>query len=211
MSNLEIDQILLLEDREELSRWLKKLLSKGYPHAKVVNEKTLTAATKAIEERAFNLALVDLGLPDGTGLELIRKLSQRHKDCFIVVVTIFDDSDHLFAALKAGAHGYLLKDESEADMLSALQGVLTNKPPISPRMALKMVEYFRSEQKQVDLLSEREREVLSLISTGHSVKQAAELLGISWHTVGDHVKSLYKKLGINTRAQAAQAAKNMGL
>ena len=211
MSNIDIKNIFLLEDRAELSVWLEDLLNKSFPNAKVSCENTLTKALKRINQQDFQLALIDLGLPDGSGIEAIRSLSKLQEQCVVVVVTIFDDSEHLFAAFRVGAHGYLLKDESFENLNEALLGIVEGKPPISPRMAIKMVEHFRETEAVQSMLSDREKEVLSLISQGHSVKQAAEILNVSWHTLGEHVKNIYKKLGINTRAQAAQKAQELGL
>jgi DNA-binding NarL/FixJ family response regulator len=211
VSNIDIKEILLLEDRIELRTWLMDLLAKSFPKVNLTCESTLAGALQSIQNKSFQIALVDLGLPDGSGVEAIQSLAKLQEHCFIVVVTIFDDSEHLFSALKAGAHGYLLKDEKDESLIEALLGILEGKPPISPRMAMKMVQHFHHDIDMASLLSLREKEVLSLISKGLSVKQAAEQLDISWHTVGDHVKSLYKKLNINSRAQAVKRASELGL
>lgn len=207
----EIVNILIVEDKPDLRDWLSTLMLESFPDARVQCRENLAMGLLCIEQSSFQVALIDLGLPDGSGIELIRTLREQQPKCFSIVMTIFDDSEHLFQALKAGAYGYLLKDEDDQDLLLAFKGIIDGKPPISPKVAQMMIEYFHSAKRSTVSLTERETEVLTLIAKGFSVKKTADLLDMSRHTVSDHVKQIYRKLNINSRAEASLKAVHLGL
>ena len=211
MNNKVINNILLLEDKHDLSEWIKGLLSQTYPNATIYYAENIKEAHSLVKQHDFQLGLLDLGLPDGDGTDIIRALKSQQPACLSIVMTIFDDSDHLFTALKAGAYGYLLKDEDDDDLLKALQGIIDGKPPISPRIAQMMIAFFQKQECSDFKLTDRETDVLTLISKGHSVKKAADLLTISPYTAADHVKQIYQKLNINSRAEATVKAIDLGL
>lgn len=161
------------------------------------------------------VALIDLGLPDGSGIEVIRVLMHTVPTALAVVATIYDDDAHLFDAIAAGAGGYLLKDRDGAVMEEYLRRIHGGEPPLSPSMARRMLEHFRRPlpcpaAPAVDL-TPRERDVLSLLGRGLRTAEVARLLSVSEHTVATHKKSLYSKLNISSRAEAALEARNLGL
>lgn len=206
---------LILEDMPESQEMLCEIAAAAFPDIEcecVADIKSALAHTKS----CFQLALIDLSLPDGSGIEIIQKLATECPGCTIVVATIFDDDEHLFPALRAGAHGYLLKDEAPEVLVKQLHGIRDGQPPLSPSVARRMLSHFRDEneaaqtEQQVSL-SPREREVLGLLARGISIAAIAQEMGISHHTVGDHVKNIYRKLNISSRAEAALQARNMGL
>lgn len=165
-----------------------------------------------------DLALVDLDLGDGSGLTVIEALSRLHPDCLIVVVTIYDDDAHLFPALEAGAQGYLLKDQPLEQLVQQLRGIGEGQPPLSPAIARRLIRHFARPElapagpgTPVVSLSPRETEVLTLLAQGIRLGELAERLGISRHTAGDHVKNIYRKLNISSRAEAALQAARLGL
>lgn len=135
--------------------------------------------------------------------------------CAVVVASIFDDDDNLFQALQAGAQGYLLKDQSTDWLARQLQGMAEGQLPLSPAVARRLLRHFRQPPAATgdDLaeLSPREREVLGLLAQGVHIADIGKALAISRHTVGDHVKSIYRKLNISSRAEAALRARSMGL
>ena len=163
----------------------------------------------------FDLALVDLALGDGSGLEVITQLARRQPGCAVVVASIHDDNEHLFQALQAGAQGYLLKDHPTAWLAVQLQGIAQGKPPLSPAIARRLLRHFQAPEAAqaaaAPSLSAREREVLGLLAQGVRIADIGATLGISRHTVGDHVKNIYRKLNITSRAEAALQARSMGL
>ena len=207
---------LLLEDLPDVAAWLAALLRERFPGIDVAHAPTLTQGLRLLDDdTAFDLALVDLGLPDGNGTALIQALSQRQPGCTIVVTTLFGDDAHVFPALRAGAHGYLLKDQPEEKLAAALDGILRGEPPLSPAIAQRLLRVFNappeSAHPDTEQLTLREREVLVLVSKGCRLPELAERLQISRHTVSDHLKHIYRKLKVNSRAEATLEAARLGL
>lgn len=154
-------------------------------------------------------------MPDGSGIDLVREISQNSPDTYCVIATIYDDDDHLFAALQAGAQGYLLKEQPKGELLKRLQGILLGEPPLSPAVARRVLRHFQKEvqnnPKQSTKLSNRETEVLTLIAKGLNRTDIAELLGITSNTAAGYIKTIYQKLNISSRAEATLEASRMGL
>ncbi len=159
-----------------------------------------------VDESRFDLALVDLGLPDGTGQDLIRKIRSQHQDTYIVVATIYDEEQHLVTALRNGANGYLLKDEHRDKLIDHLQGIAGKRAPVSDRALDNMINHFQTEGADQIALTDREEGVLQLIAKGYSVAETAEMLGLSANTVKSYLKTVYGKLGISSRAEATSEA-----
>ena len=186
----------------------------------------------------FKLILVDLELPDGNGMELLAELT--HYPATKIVTTLYSDDDHLFPALQCGADGYLLKEDRFEVLVEELQKIVRGQPPLSPAIARRLLTHFRSGkgggpgsqapdsgfapaaftaskpipiEKQLDheRLTPRESEVLTYLSKGFTIKEIASLMGIKWFTVNDHIKSIYKKLNVSSRAEAAVLASKQGL
>ena len=185
----------------------------------------------------FKLILVDLELPDGNGMELLAELTQY--PATKIVTTLYSDDDHLFPALQCGADGYLLKEDRFEVLVEELQKIVRGQPPLSPAIARRLLTHFRhgsggegqtsgsgfstssglTTSKPVPLetppdherLTPRESEVLTYLSKGFTIKEIASLMGIKWFTVNDHIKSIYKKLNVSSRAEAAVLASKQGL
>jgi len=207
-------RILIIEDLKEVSTWLKSLVSRVFPDA-VIDETTDYASSvewlrRTASDSLPDLALFDLGLPDGDGTDLIRLLKRRQPEATCIVTTIFDDATHLFPALRAGADGYLLKDDDEEEFVSALRGIVHGRPPLSASVAQMMLKQFQPAAVDVSLTS-REEDMLVLIANGYSVRLAAESLGITANTASGYLKNLYQKLHVTNRAEATIKAVNMGL
>lgn len=125
---------------------------------------------------------------------------------------MYDDDQHLFAALHAGASGYLLKDMPAAQFIAQLRALERGEPPLSPAIARRMIQHFNQQSAQPpNDLTPREEEVLRLIAKGYTLNQVAELLALSPHTVSGYIKTLYRKLDIRTRAEATLEATRLGL
>jgi DNA-binding NarL/FixJ family response regulator len=205
---------LIVEDIADVSAWLSDLLETLFSGIAVHTAANLALARSLLGSGLKpDLALVDLGLPDGSGTDIIQELTAARFPCTIVVTTLFADDEHLFPALRAGAHGYLLKDQPQERTIAALQGILRGEPPLSPAIAHRLLRIFNApaavEQESVSL-TPREREVLTLIAKGCRLPDLAARLGISRHTAADHVKNIYRKLDINTRAEATLKAVRLG-
>lgn len=208
-----IGKTLLVEDLPASQQWLSDMLTTAFPHVDVRLAANLAQARSQLEGFVPDLALIDLGLPDGSGVQLIRALSGAYPDCLCVVSTIFDDDQHLFPALNAGAQGYLLKDQPAEEQITLLRGIAAGRPPLSPEIAARLLEVFRGERPSPGEtgLSPREAEVLSLISKGYAINRVGDALAISHNTVATHVKNIYRKLKISSRAEACAEAIRLGL
>lgn len=213
MDVTEISTALVVEDRPATLQWLKAAVLSAFPAVQIETAESLAEARK-LANSSFDLALIDLELPDGSGVELIAELVNTQPGCVPVVATVYDDDEHLFAALRAGAHGYLLKEQGREDIARLLKGLVRGDAPLSPGIARRLLSVFRQPRQPeagVEPLTGREREVLTCIAKGYSLVEAAGLLGISHNTVAYHVKNIYQKLRINSRAEATLEAARMGL
>lgn len=206
---------LVVEDLDDARSWLREALKQAFPGIRVTEAGSLAEARAASRDALPDIALIDLGLPDGSGAELIAEIHQRDPGVLTIVTTIFDDDEHLFGALRAGAAGYLLKDQSRTDLVAMLAGIHAGYPPLSPSIARKLLQVFQAPPEAPapadHALTPREQEVLTLIAKGYSVARVAELLGITRNTAAGHVKLIYRKLDISSRAEAALEATRHGL
>lgn len=206
-------QALILEDIEEMQGWHAAILEEVYPGIVCHKASSVAAAKDLIDVERFDIALFDLALPDGSGCEAIRHLRMRQEQALGVVITIFDDDQHLFPALQAGAQGYLLKDQTRDQFIARLRNITGGEPPLSPSISRRLLAHFeRQAQPAADtVLTKREKEVLQLISKGFTLPKVADMLAISRNTAAGYVKSIYRKLNISTRAEAAMEASRIGL
>ncbi len=176
----------------------------------------VAAASGMIEAGGYDVLLCDLGLPDGNGTTLIRQEALTGRDTDILVITIFANQNKVLDAIRAGARGYLLKDERIEDCIDAIRNIRRGGSPISPIIARQLLGQIAPDpnQKQALMaspLSEREVEVLNLLSRGFSNAECAEILTVSSNTIGTHVKNIYRKLEVNSRAEALFEASSKGL
>jgi DNA-binding NarL/FixJ family response regulator len=170
---------------------------------------------------APDVLLVDLGLPDIPGIEVIRYAAEHLPACDIMVVTVFGDEAHVLGSIEAGATGYVLKDCTDAELIGHVVELRAGGSPISPLIARRLLSRMRGAGPAPGRdpagpaapvpLSERECEVLRLISNGHSYQEAAAALRISGNTVRSHVKNVYRKLAVNSAAAAVRRAAELGL
>ena len=174
---------------------------------------------KALGADGIDVALIDLGLPDGDGTELIRLATDRQPPVEAMVITVFADERHVVAAIEAGATGYLLKDADAPAVAQAIHDLLAGGSPISTSIARQLLKRFRKETDPVRPdpgdasahLTPREQEVLEVIARGYSNVEISELLGLSFHTVTSHIKNIYRKLAVRSRSEAIFEAVQQGL
>ncbi|MBL0087062.1 MAG: response regulator transcription factor [Ideonella sp.] len=209
-----MDQVLLVEDDVATRDWLAGLLS-GEGGVQVAHACGTVAEALAWLHAGHrvDIVLTDLGLPDGSGLQVIRAASRR-ANCDVLVLSIFGDESNVLAAIDAGASGYLLKDGSLDSIREHLDCLKSGGSPLSPRIARTLIRRTRAQEAALaaervvpdgtaePLLSERERDVLTGIGKGFSYAEVAEALKITTNTVRTHVRHLYEKLAVNSRAEA---------
>lgn len=214
--------VLILEDHVEAQRWLSEAVWIAFGDATVITiADTVERLCAIISERSFDLFVVDLHLPDGSGNEALIFAKHHYPDMPAVIATIYSDDDHLFPALRAGAAGYLLKDEKKADIAAMLKGILNGVPPLSPEIARRLMTHFSElpEHKtndhlasdEIPRLTGRELEALKYIVKGFSIRESADLMGISPHTVSGYIKDVYRKLHVSSRAEVTSEAVRLGL
>jgi DNA-binding NarL/FixJ family response regulator len=210
--------ILVVEDDTETREYFAEALrgDEGDDY----NDRVSTAASlrQGQEELRRNppqVLLVDLGLPDGSGLDLIRSARKLSRDIMILVITVFGDETSVIGAIEAGAQGYLLKSEAPADLRESVRQILAGGAPISPGIASHLLRRFQqaepSEHHSTSLLTPREHDVLSLMVKGLPYREAAEILGVTRNTVAGHVKNIYSKLEVSSRGEAVYEALSQGI
>ena len=211
---MNIKQCLIVEDELLFQDLMNSYLQQALPNTKqAFYANNVAEATQLLQKHPLQLAIIDISLPDGRGCELIPKLKEANEEILCVIVTIADDEETVFECLQMGADGYLLKNEPGSVLIDKLQDIVNGAPPLSGDISKKILQHFRQvdkKQKNHDL-TPRESEILSLISKGLNRTDIAELLALSHYTIADHIKSIYRKLGISSRAEATRLAIELGI
>ncbi len=222
----ERTSVLIVEDEPEfLQRFSEAVLADDGLRL-IGGVATGRAGLAMLDAQPPDVLLVDLGLPDMSGIELIRHAAQHVPGCDALVVTMFADDAHVLGSIEAGATGYLLKDAKATRIAASIHEVRAGGSPISPSIARRVLARFRIAPSDADTpataaptpvpaepspLSARETEILRLIAKGLSFETVGELLHISPHTVVTHVKNIYRKLAVHSRGEAVYEATQMGL
>ena len=190
-----------------------------FPGAHISESARVHDALELVSALKFDLALVDLGLPDGSGVDVVTRLRDVQPDAQSVVVTIHDDDEHLFPALQAGAYGYILKEQPRELIIEQLQRISQGEPPLSPSIARRVMAHFSAQSKPQPAasnmptisLTDRETEVLRAVAHGRSNAEIGAELFISYATVKTHVSRLLSKLQVRDRAQLVMLAYENGI
>lgn len=227
-SRTEIGQdtirVMLVDDDDRIQQALR-LAIETHPELNLVGQAyTLKDAMAVVEELQPEVVLVDLGLPDGSGLELIAHIHQHMPGCESMVLTVFGDEAHVISSIEAGATGYLTKDTRTADILDRLKQLRAGGSPISPVIARRLLNRFRgvatpdqlptsktAVNQEFTPLSEREQQVLEMVAKGFMQAEIADILGVSINTISTYIKRIYKKLAVNSRTSAVHRANALGL
>ena len=208
--------VMIVEDDPTFLNRFCKLVASDRAFELFAAARDGAAAWNSLACGAPDVLLVDLGLPDMSGIEVIREAARRYPGTDIMVVTVFGDEEHVLASIEAGATGYLLKDSLPDEFVDVIKALRAGGSPISPIIARQLLKKLRPANDVVPpadhpTLSARESETLSLISKGFSFTEIAALLEISPHTVTTHVKKIYQKLAVHSRGEAVYEAGRMGL
>ncbi len=221
--------VLIVEDDMLMQKRLHGLMNQlGYTDEALVCAGDLAQASAYIEDQPFAMALVDLGLPDGNGIDLIVKLRTSDPAMSILVISAWSTEDIILKALKAGANGYVLKERDDLEVILSIRSTLRGGAPIDPFIArhiLSLIDTTPSKAEQQThvttsaamesdvamVLSNREKEILNLVADGLTNREIAETLFISKYTVECHVKNMYRKLSVSSRTKAINEARLRGL
>lgn len=216
--NAALCEVLVVEDdrevREELAHTIAGAEDFSVTAALGSSREVFAALDRGL---VFEAALIDLGLPDGSGLALLPALRRARPSASLLVLTIFDDERSVVGAIRAGADGYLLKDARPEEIVSSLRQVRSGAAPVASRAARHLLPIVQrgagasSREPGAPTLTPRELEVLSLLARGCSYAETAAALGVQIGTIQTHVKSIYERLGVSSKAEATGLALRLGL
>ena len=221
MSQADPTRILVVDDDDAFRESVCAAIARDDAMVLAAQVGSVASAREAIQRGNFDVALVDLGLPDGNGIELIREIARTRPETDVMVVTVFGDEAHVLASIEAGATGYLLKRSLNDTLGATVRELRAGGSPISPVIARQLLHRFKRGTPELSQpaaavvddsgLSEREREVLLFIAKGFTVGEIANMLHLSAHTVATHVKHIYRKLAVHSHTEAVFEAGRMGL
>ena len=225
--------VMVVEDDPAFLARFCRIISQAQELSLLAAVGDLGSARSTLQRMVPDVLLTDLGLPDGSGIDLIRETAARQPQTDIMVVTVFGDEEHVIASIEAGATGYILKDSLPEEFVALIAQLRAGGSPISPVIARQLLKRFKpigatanaSPSSTANVastaqpgngaeeagLSARESEVLSLIAKGFNFAEIARLLGVSPHTITAHVKKIYQKLAVHSRGEAVYEATRMGL
>lgn len=207
--------IIIVEDEQEARERLVKLIN-AHENFELLNDAASVAdGMAALIKYKPDILLTDLGLPDGSGIEIIQAIDKNHLDCEAMVISGFQDEHNVFKALEAGAKSYIHKQDKNQKITDAILTMIAGGAPISPVIARMMLQKFKAAEAVPlplpEALTQRQIKILKLVSQGFSSKEIAAQLSISYYTVTTHIKNIYSKLQVNSRTEALNLAKLHGL
>ena len=217
-------KIALVEDDERTRSRIVKLLVKSLDNVQVQEFSEVATARRFALDNAQDYWLIDLGLPDGSGVELIRAVRALYAGARILVISVFGNAEDIVRSIEAGANGYLLKDAIDKDLLQAIAAIGEGGTPLSPMIASRLLERMMLIQKPPPLttalspelappalLSARESELLNLLSRGYKYAEAAALMQVTLSTIQTYIRRIYIKLAVESKSEAIFEAKAKGL
>lgn len=225
-NSIDLSPTLIVEDNGLMQqRLLRLLVDLIGSDAQITIAGSIAMAKARLDENATGMAVVDIGLPDGSGIELIAWLHEHCPRMTVVVISAFGDEETVLAALRAGAVGYLLKEREDIELSLALQSIQRGGSPIDPFVARRILTLLAAPTPPAsaadteapvatagsNALSERETEILQLVARGYSNREIATLTALSRFTVEGYTKAIYRKLAVRSRTAAVFEAKNLGL
>ena len=207
--------VLIVEDRDEIAARLRDMV-KASPALEIVGvADSVDRGLQLLFDQRPRIVLVDLGLPDGSGVEIIRAVTQANWTCDALVISIFGDEARVVEAIQAGARGYVLKSSGLDHINSDIQAVVDGGSPISPAIARHLLAMLKQrvtpETRETLQLTARETEILQAVALGYKRREIGEQFNISTGTVGNHINSIYRKLNVNSNIEAVTQASRLGL
>lgn len=198
-----LTSLVIIEDDDVFRKSVVEMLTPDERFLILGEYSNATAFLNELAEMDAQVYWVDINLPDGTGIDLVRKIKKQFPKALCLMCTLHNDDQHVFDALKAGANGYILKNTTAAKMMESIDELLDGGAPMSPYIASKVIRFFQHEGDHgLNDLSQREIEILGGLSKGLLYKEIAGRYGISRETVKKHIGNIYKKLHVQNRTEA---------
>jgi len=194
--------VSIVEDNEKLRGTLARVLNRADGFRCVSQYGSAEDALKDLPNVKPEVVLMDINLPGMNGVECVRQLKPLLPQTQVMMLTVYEDTENIFKALAAGANGYMLKRTSTKELIEAIHEVKRGGSPMTMHIARKVVQSFQKAALSTETLSEREQQVLDLLSQGLIYKEIAEKLGISYETVHTYIRRIYEKLQVRTRTEA---------
>jgi DNA-binding NarL/FixJ family response regulator len=199
--------IAIIEDNADYRKMLKMIIENYGDMHVVLEADNCIDILPAIEDAYPELIIMDIDLPGKSGIEAVWEIKQAMPDIKILMLTVIEDEDKIFGAIKAGANGYLLKKDKPQKIIDGIEETINGHFPMNGLIATKVMEYFRDNQPAVSPeqfgLTKREKEILGLLNKGMSYKQIADTCFISVETLNSHIKIIYQKLNVHSRSEIA--------
>jgi len=198
-------RVTIVEDNQGMREGLRELVARAPQLTCAGAHATGEEALRHFEQEAPDVVLMDINLPGMSGIECVVRMKVRRPATQVLMLTMYEDSELIFESLRAGASGYLLKNQPATELVQAIEQGHAGGAPMSMRIARKVVAYFQQisqPRSEMEQLTRREQEILALLARGYLYKEIADLLGISLSTVRTHLHAIYKKLHVQSRTEA---------
>jgi DNA-binding NarL/FixJ family response regulator len=202
---MNISSIAIIDDDDKVRQYLAHQIQMNIDVQELFVFEDAETAILKLTAQPVEIALFDINLPKMNGIDCIQRLKILHPKMQMMVLTVYDNAEHIFSALKAGAVSYLLKNTSSEKIIEAIKEVYAGGSPMSGQIARKVIEAFAVREKTNEYfqaLSKREQEMLENLSKGYRYKEIADKLFVSIETVRTHIRNIYEKLQVNSRAEA---------
>lgn len=194
--------IAIVEDNAGIAAELEQMIAEHPEYTCIAVCRNMQTALRKIPALRPDVIIMDIKLPDGSGIEAVARIKRILPDTQIMMFTIFEDAEAIFKALEAGANGYLLKRSSPEALLRAIGEIKEGGVPMTGEIARKVIQSFRKKPEKTEALTTREEEILQLLAKGLLSKEIAHQLTISVETVNSHLKHIYEKLHVRSRTEA---------
>ena len=199
-------QIAIIEDNQQYRKAIEMILELDQKFSLLHTLGNCNEMMEHFADAKPDVVLMDIDMPGMNGIQAVWEIKKEFPEIKILMLTVFEDEEKIFGALKAGANVYLLKKDSPVKILESIEAVYNGESPMNGMIAAKMLEYFQKQQKKnTDLsdshLTEREKEILQLLIKGNSYKEIASTIFISVETLNSHIKNIYRKLNVHSRSE----------
>ena len=203
---MPLASIAIIEDNDNIRNYLWQLVCTAFPETDVIAYASAEAAWDFLKNEPVDIVLFDIELPGISGIECMYKLKSVHLQMPCMMLTVFDDAENIFKAIKAGASGYILKNTSPEKIIEAIKDLYNGGSPMSSQIARKVIEAFQqtdnSKNESYHSLSRREQEIIQVLAKGFRYKEIADQLFLSQETIRTHIRNIYEKLHVNSRSEA---------